>query len=69
MCMSWCTWSTVRWQAWVPVLVGLLVGVPVGIALATDVSAKDIRVNRAFADMLAISPSENASKSRDDGAR
>ncbi len=25
--------STVRWQAWVPVLVGLLVGVPVGIAL------------------------------------
>ena len=25
--------STVRWQAWVPVLVGLLAGVPVGIAL------------------------------------
>lgn len=25
--------ATVRWQAWVPVLVGLLVGVPVGIAL------------------------------------
>jgi len=45
----------------------LLEVLPVGIALATDVNAKDMRVNRAFADMLAISPSENASKSRDDG--
>ncbi|MCC6387082.1 MAG: PAS domain S-box protein [Dehalococcoidia bacterium] len=46
----------------------LLEVLPVGIGLAVDRSARDIRVNRAFANMLAISPTENASKSSDEGA-
>ncbi|MFN8506050.1 MAG: PAS domain S-box protein [Dehalococcoidia bacterium] len=45
----------------------LLEVLPVGIGLAVDGSARDIRVNRAMATMLAISTAENASKSGAEG--
>ncbi len=62
-------WLRTAWQLRdrVTELETLLEVLPVGIGLAVDGSARDIRVNRAFAGMLAISPMENASKSGEAG--
>jgi PAS domain S-box-containing protein len=47
----------------------LLDVIPVGIGIARDPEARDIRVNRAFATILRLSPQANASLSAPEGER
>lgn len=47
----------------------LLDVLPIGIGIALDPECRDIRVNAGFAQMLGLSPEDNASKTADPGER